>query len=74
MTGDKSTNGWTAWEKHVLAELEDLKLSYRRLTDEIHGARMEIERLKVKAGIWGLIGGSVPVVIGMGVYLIQRGI
>lgn len=75
MTG---SNGWNKWEKYVVSELSDLKegskglrVVYEGLRDELQLARMEIERLKVKAGIWGLIGGAVPVVIGLGIWALR---
>ena len=34
--------------------------------------REDISALKVKAGIWGLIGGSIPIVIGLGIWVLRR--
>ncbi len=55
-------NGWSRWENHVLAEL-------RRLNDWLAGVDRKLDRvgedisgLKVKSGIWGLIGGLIPAI------------
>lgn len=56
-------NGWDEWSKYVLSELKRLSLAYEGLRETSEGIRIEIAKLKVKAGIWGLIGGAIPVVI-----------
>jgi len=34
--------------------------------------KIDVATLKVRAGIWGLFGGAIPVVVGIGVYLLTR--
>lgn len=63
-------NGWTRAEMMVLAELRDLKLSSERTWREINRVRIDVETLKVKAGIWGLVGGAIPTSIALGGMLI----
>ena len=56
-------NGWTEWGKHVLLELERLNTCYEKLIREQGKTREEIASLKVKAGVWGLVAGCIPVAI-----------
>lgn len=58
-----SENGWLQWGKHVLEELKRLNTCYDNLLKENGKMRVEIAKLKVKSGIWGLAGGSIPVAI-----------
>lgn len=58
-------DGWDVWSKHVLKELERLNECYEGIAGEITQVRVEIATLKVKSGIWGLVGGAIPVAIGM---------
>jgi len=64
-------NRWTTWGKHVLSELErnnnDHVAMFRRL-GEIDRSIVE---LKLKAGIWGLLGGMIPVVLGLMLFLLK---
>lgn len=48
--------------KRRLDKIEDLQLRTRE----------DIAALKVKAGIWGLLGGLLPVVIGLTTFLLTR--
>ena len=70
-------NGWEIWSKHVLKELkrlsdasESFPKAMQKLTekvnDELTELKTEVAILKVKCGIWGLIGG---VVAGCVIYL-----
>ena len=46
---------------------------FNKLNDRISDIRVDIATLKVKAGIWGLLGGLIPVIVTMGLYFILRG-
>jgi len=56
-------NGWNEWGKHVLLELERNDTSHGRIEKALQTIHTEIAMLKVKSGIWGLIGGTIPVFI-----------
>ena len=49
---------WTAWEQYVVTQLTDI--------------HKEIATLKVKAGVWGLAGGMIPVAIYIAVQLTKK--
>ena len=64
---------WKAWGNHVLSELT-------RLSSDIHGLRSDLKdiygdvsALKAKAGIWGMIGGCIPVLVLLGVEFLKGG-
>ncbi len=66
---DEVLNGWGEWSRHVLAELERLDRSVkevdacgRRLEAELASLRAEV---RVKSGVWGLLGGAIPVIIAL---------
>ena len=50
---------WEAYQKMVLQELKDLKDAHRETTREVTQTRIEVEKLKVKSGIWGAVAGLV---------------
>lgn len=71
-------NGWNEWSRHVLAELQRLHGTIENLedkieilkddftknfNDELRKIQVDIAMLQVKSGIWGLLGGLIPVLI-----------
>lgn len=59
---DTSSNSWFAWSKHVLMQLEHDAMCLSEVKKELTNIKVEIARLKVKSGIWGAIGGMLPVI------------
>jgi hypothetical protein len=67
-------NGWDEWGQHVLTELQRLNSNIEKMDSrhtahredtakEIGGMKSEIAVLHVKAGLWGVFGGALPVVV-----------
>lgn len=52
--------GWPEWGQYVMAKLE-------KIEGELHKNTIELTKLKVKAGIWGLVGSLVSLGIFAGV-------
>lgn len=64
MDEDKITsNGWNEYEKLVLHELQEHTKELEKLRDDIRKIHIDLAGLKVKSGVWGLIAGSIPVII-----------
>jgi hypothetical protein len=53
-------------EQIVMARLD-------RLEEKVDLCRTDIAGLKVKSGIWGGLAGLVPVLIGMGMWILSTG-
>lgn len=51
---------------------EYIDCHFDKLRKLITENQIDIAVLKVKAGVWGLIGGSIPILITVGVLLISR--
>ena len=64
-------NRWTEWSKFVLKELERLNDCYESLNKNLNKMNVEIAKLKVKSGVWGLVGGAIPVAIGLAIWLLK---
>ena len=64
------TNGWDEYRKLVLKELEDLGLEMIRARKDLSDIKIEIRELKIRSGIWGAIGGAIPVLLTIILYLI----
>ena len=71
-------NGFSEWKNFILPELEHhgkLHEKQNKKLDEITSTlgdiRTDLAALKVKAGLWGLLGGALPVCIGFGVWLLK---
>lgn len=66
-----SENGWNEWSKHVLAELERLNDGYEEINKNVNKIRVEIAMLQVKSGIWGVIGGCIPLMVAFMFWLLK---
>ncbi len=60
---ETTINGWSEYQKLVLSELERLSDWLESAEKRINELRLEVAILKVKSGIWGLMGGLIPVLI-----------
>lgn len=54
---------WNEWSKYVLKELERLNSCYCDLSRQLSTIREDIATLQVKASVWGLLAGCIPVLI-----------
>ncbi|MCP4599011.1 MAG: hypothetical protein GY847_00450 [Proteobacteria bacterium] len=64
-------NGWMVWGKHVLEELKRLNAAQEHIEKQVTKIHIEIATLKVKSGVWGLVGGAIPVVLGLAYVLLK---
>jgi len=62
---------WGAWSNYVLKELEDLNERYKEISDKIERILVDIGTLKVKAGVWGLLGGLLPATVMLIVWVVK---
>ena len=69
---DVSDNSWFVWSKHVLMQLERNSKCLNEIKQELTLAKIEIARLKVKSGVWGAIGGAIPVCVAIGLWLVTK--
>lgn len=47
---------------------------FAKMQEQITLVRIDIAKLKVKSGFWGLLGGAISVLITMGIYLLLKGV
>jgi len=68
---DIEGNGWNEYEKLVLHQLRELNEKADTNLEEHKEIVKDIAALKVRAGITGFLGGLLPVVIGLGIWLLK---
>ena len=56
-------NGWSKYEKMVIEKLDDHDDKFNGIDNKLTQIQVDIATLKVKAGVWGGIGGLIPAVI-----------
>ena len=66
-----TNNGWSEYEKLVLNELERHNNLIEGIRKDVSDIRSEIAMLKVKSGLWGMLGATIPLAIAIGLKLIQ---
>jgi hypothetical protein len=60
-------DSWGEYRRLVLSELERVDRSIRALHADVTTIKSEVTALKIKSGVWGLLGGLIPVVVAIGV-------
>lgn len=66
-------DGWSAYEKLVLDKLDSVQHDIRELQEGLILVRIDVAKLKVKAGVWGAAAGMVPAILTVGVSLLSGG-
>lgn len=71
ITPTEGPNGWKSWGNHVLVELERNEAAHKEIILRLNSIENSIVELKVKSGVWGMLGGAIPVAIGLAIYLVK---
>ena len=74
-------NGWPEYKREVLKSIHDLESKFDKFSEkfdekisDLSGRMTEVEvSLKLKAGFWGVVGGSIPLLAMALIYLLTRG-
>ncbi len=69
MADDNGT--WDEWSKHILLELKRLSEGQEKHSKLLGDVRTEIATLKVRSGVWGMIGGAIPVAVGLAIWILK---
>jgi hypothetical protein len=64
-------NGWSEYQRLVLSELKRLDSDINDLSGKVDRVRMDVAMIKVKIGLWGILGGCIPAAIALGYTLLQ---
>lgn len=65
-------NNWTENSKFILEKLVDLSNGQTDLYNRLGDIRVAIAQLQVKSGVWGAIGGMIPALFMLVVYLLKK--
>lgn len=68
---DDGDNGWVEWKHYVLLALKRNDGDHQQMQDTLLRVEKSIVALKIKSGVWGIIGGAVPVVALLAIWLIK---
>ena len=63
---------WAKASEHIRSELERLNECYKSLDEKVDKISIEIATLKVKSGVWGAIGGLIPFVIMLIIWVVLK--
>ena len=58
-------NDWNEYSNLVLHELKRLNEGQEALRQDVQSVKTEIALLKLKSGVWGVMGGAIPVAIAL---------
>ena len=57
------SNGWDEWRNHILLELKDNGETHKCIMEKLTKIDHGLTELQIKSGVWGLMGGLIPVLI-----------
>lgn len=57
-----SNDGWDQWSRYVLEELKRLNKCYESMREDLLKVHTEVVVLRGRAGIWGAVGATIPVI------------
>ncbi len=67
----KNNNGWKEYKIYIQNELKSLNDDMKDVKKSLSEIKVDIAGLKVKASVWGIMGGMVPALL-MIFYLLIR--
>ena len=56
-----TTEAWGTYKRQVIGELKRFNTWMGKLDDGQNAIKRELVALKLKAGIWGMVAGAIPV-------------
>lgn len=66
---EQSGGSWLEWKQHVLLELVELNNGMKERDKTMQKMQVQIAILQVKAGVWGLAGGALALLVA---WMIQK--
>jgi len=66
------SNGWTEYQRLVMNTLEQHEKKLGEIAEALTDIKVELGMLKVKAGMWGVIGGIVPMAITIALMFLKK--
>lgn len=70
--GNNGGSGWQQWGKHVLLELSSINKRIEKVEEKLVTLNIELVKLQIKAGLWGMMAGSIPVLVWLALYFISK--
>lgn len=68
-------DGWDQWRNKVLADLKAINAKIDRIDGALDRVRIDLAvtrtELRIKSGLWGALGGLVPVLMALLIWLVR---
>jgi len=68
------SNDWPKWSMYVLEELKRQNTCVEHIKKTQNEHSVDLAMLKVRAGIWGLLGGAVPAALMLVYWMLKSNI
>ncbi|MBC8490464.1 MAG: hypothetical protein H8D45_30995 [Bacteroidetes bacterium] len=66
------SENWDKYQEWVIRDLKRLSENIKEINNKLDDISKDTAMLKVKAGMWGMIGGALPVIIALAFYLLKN--
>ncbi len=68
---NNNPDSWNKWQNFVLQELGRYGKHHTDIFNKLEKINIDIAQLKIKSGIWGLLGGLIPVAVMLGIWILR---
>ena len=72
LTNTDSNGDWKEYRRMVMSKLEEMRIEIKALKKNIEKLHDDVIMLKVKSGVWGTMGGAIPALIIVILYLVFK--
>lgn len=67
------SDGWGAWRRHVLMQMEEHTQKLEKISTELTTLKTEVALLKYKSSVWGAAGAALVVALYFLIQILQKG-
>ncbi len=67
-----NSKSWNEYRKFVVEKLEGHSGNFDEVFNRLRTIEVELAKLKIRAGVWGLCAGAIPIAITIVVWLIVK--
>lgn len=64
-------NNWNEYKRYVIKTLDDHSKNFTEIFNRLGKIEVEIAKLKIRAGFFGLIGAMIPILIMLAIIIIR---
>jgi len=66
-----NSKSWNEYRRFVVEKLDAHSINFDEVFKRLNKIEVELAQLKIRAGVWGLLAGAIPVLIMLAIIIIR---